>query len=205
MVEIIDGEEQIVMSLGSDKAASRGKLLGLEPAKVYELRTDARKNNDAVKKGLASLLSDRPAPAVTAGSSPESRKIKPLGSLFTPNERPIDNSKTKQGTPSKPVDTEIEVYNTQGKVIKTPAVSFGAIAMNKSPDGDKGYLLTHVESGHAVYKYTYPEKVARKLAQKLAKEDWRGIKDQSVEGVNKDSLERIRDIIRGSYSDAYGR
>ena len=62
--EIIDGVESIVMSLGSDKAASRGKLLGIEPAKVYELRTDVRNSNDAVKKGIASPLSDKPAPAV---------------------------------------------------------------------------------------------------------------------------------------------
>ena len=76
MVEIIDGQEQIVMSLGGLKAASRGALLGLERAQVYQLRTDARKSNDAVKKGIASPLSDRPAPAVTAGSSPESRTDK---------------------------------------------------------------------------------------------------------------------------------
>ena len=76
MTEIIDGQEQIVMSLGGLKAASRGALLGLERAQVYELRTDARKSNDAVKKGIASPLSDKPAPAVTAGSSPESREMK---------------------------------------------------------------------------------------------------------------------------------
>ena len=83
MVEIIDGVESIVMSLGSDKAASRGKLLGLEPAKVYELRTDVRKSNDAVKKGIASPLSDRPAPAVTAGSSPESRETKKITKSYS--------------------------------------------------------------------------------------------------------------------------
>ena len=56
MVEIIDGQEQIVMSLGGLKAASRGALLGLETAQVYQLRTDARKSNDAVKKGIASSI-----------------------------------------------------------------------------------------------------------------------------------------------------
>ena len=56
MVEIIDGVESIVMSLGGLKAASRGALLGIERAQVYELRTDARKNNDAVKKGIASSI-----------------------------------------------------------------------------------------------------------------------------------------------------
>ena len=77
MVEIIDGVESIVMSLGSEKAAARGNLLGLETVQVYQLRTDVTKSNDAVKKGIASPLSDRPAPAVTAGSSPESRKPSP--------------------------------------------------------------------------------------------------------------------------------
>ena len=95
MVEIIDGVESIVMSLGGLKAASRGALLGIERAQVYELRTDARKNNDAVKKGIASPLSDKPAPAVTAGSSPESREEKGRQAEYKRIEKIADSVRSK--------------------------------------------------------------------------------------------------------------
>ena len=46
MIEIIDGEESIVMALGDSACKTRMKMTGMTRAEVYQLRTEKRTNGD---------------------------------------------------------------------------------------------------------------------------------------------------------------
>ena len=77
MIEIIDGQESIVMSLGKDAAKALGTKLGIETAQVYQLRVEARKTGLSMTEiagATPQSKDDNSSPAVTAGSSPESRE-----------------------------------------------------------------------------------------------------------------------------------
>ena len=55
MIEIIDGEESIVMALGDSACKTRMKMTGMTRAEVYQLRTEKRTNGDAKKETEAPL------------------------------------------------------------------------------------------------------------------------------------------------------
>ena len=196
MVEIIDGVESIVVSIGSEKRKKLATKLGMERVQLNQIlhagslakapRNLTKDEIEEYDKGLAALT-PRQRKAYEDSMTVQ-RKIK-----SAVNGKP-NNKNHVVGDVDKPIEQKIQIAMGVKKKTTVNATTYGLVSAYLSPFSTKHYLVGLAPIGLVMLspEHKLTKSRANSLAKELAKLDWG---DGKTKNISKKTEKEARQIM----------